>query len=312
LKRSIAFGALLVAVAAAVFVARADAILFGTPDGNDHRGVGYIVFYDATNTPLWRCTGSLVSRSVLLTAGHCSGTFPGGDGEPATPKRAQVWFDKQIKRSGNYPGSGPCGRSTGWPCTGGDATGLPFAHPDYHGDLDGTENDLGVVVLSKPQSDRDILDFAPLGTLERTKPGTKMTIVGFGNQTPTPPPIDERQRMQGAVRFAFIDDEAPFADFTNGPVAGGPAAPAAACVGDSGGPVLTSKDEIVAVIALIDSSAGVPGGDGFCQGVAYHTRTDTTFAKRFLRTFGVSVKGNDGDSHDGHHGHKHGRNPVDR
>jgi hypothetical protein len=311
MKRFLAAGAAVAAVAAAVFVGRADAILLGTPDGNDHKGVGYIVFYDGGNTPLWRCTGSLVSTRVLLTAGHCAGRYQTPDGVFHTPVRAQVWFDKQIKASSSYAG-GPCDGVKGWPCSGGDAIGLPIPHPDYSGDLEGTVNDLGVVLLAKQMKEKDVLDLAPLGTLERTAPGTPFTIVGYGNQSVTPPPVDQRERMQGTVRFAFLDEEAPFADFTNGPVAGGPAAPSSVCVGDSGGPVLDSRDRIVAVIALIDSTkdgpGAVPGGDGFCQGVAYHTRTDSDFAKQFLQRVGVDVSGSDGDSHEGHHGKKHGRN----
>ena len=79
--------------------------------------------------------------------------------------------------------------------------------------------------------------------------------------------------------------------------------------------MLDARDRIVAVIALIDSTKdgpdAVPGGDGFCQGVAYHTRTDSDFAKQFLRRLGVNVSGNDRDSHEGHHGKKHGRNAND-
>src|SRR3954447_11593708 len=100
MKRFGAVAALLAAVAATLFVARADAILFGRPDGNDHRGVGYGVFYDSAHAPLWPCTGSLVARPALLRAGHCAGTFESqaADGSfvERTPTRAQVWFDKQI------------------------------------------------------------------------------------------------------------------------------------------------------------------------------------------------------------------------
>lgn len=301
MKRAFTLGALVAAVAASVFVARADAILFGTPDGNDHKGVGYVVFYDSSNTPLWRCSGSLVSTRVLLTAGHCAGTYQTPNGVFHTPSRAQVWFDKQIK-GGNYA-DGPCDGVKGWPCSGGDAVGTPIPHPDYQGDLTQTTNDLGIVVLTKQMKDKDVLDLAPLGTLDRTRSHAPFTIVGFGTQTVTPPPqdlVDQRQRMRGTVYFLGIDVEDPFVDFTNG----APFPGAAACHGDSGGPVLDADGEIVAVIALLDPS---PQG-GECQGVAYHTRTDSGFAKQFLRRAGVNVPGNDHDSHDGHSGWKNGKN----
>jgi hypothetical protein len=307
MKRFLAVGAVVAAAAAALFVGRADAILFGTPDGNAHKGVGYAVFYDATGAPLWRCTGSLVSTRVLLTAGHCAGRYDNSTGFH-TPVLAQVWFDKQIQANGNYPGTGSCLGYRGWPCSGGDSYGVPVAHPDYVGSTaDGTVNDIGVVVLVRPMKAKDVLPLAPVGTLETIAPRSAMTIVGYGTQTPTPPPVDQRQRMQGTIHFLRTedgtqpDDDPAFADFTNFQAAG-----SAACHGDSGGPVLDADGEIVAVMALVAGDL-----DGYCQGLAYHYRTDTADSQQFLARFGVRVGGNGGD--DGHHGHrgKHGHDLRD-
>ena len=43
---------------------------FGTPDGETHPNVGLIAFYDATGR--YRCSATLVSPTVLLTAAHCT------------------------------------------------------------------------------------------------------------------------------------------------------------------------------------------------------------------------------------------------
>jgi V8-like Glu-specific endopeptidase len=286
------------AVVTASFVARADAVIGGTPDGNAHKGVGYVVFYDKTMTPLWRCTGSLVSTRVVLTAGHCAGTYDNASGVH-TPVLAQVWFDKEIKSQGNYAG-GSCLGVKGWPCSGGDSLGIPKAIESYVGSTAvGSSHDLGVVTLLSAQNKNDVLPLAPLGALAATAPGTAMTIVGYGLQSYTGP---ERQRMRGTVGFQRVedgsapDDELYFADFTND------APGAAACNGDSGGPVLNAQGQIVAVMSLVDGST-----DGACLGGAYHYRTDTTEAKAFLARFGVGLSGSGRDDHDWHPGHrKHG------
>jgi hypothetical protein len=38
----------------------------------EHEYVGLIVFYDADGEFLWRCSGSLLTDRVFLTAGHCT------------------------------------------------------------------------------------------------------------------------------------------------------------------------------------------------------------------------------------------------
>ena len=44
----------------------------GTLDGDDHPFVGLMVALDADGNRLWRCTGSLISSTVMVTAGHCT------------------------------------------------------------------------------------------------------------------------------------------------------------------------------------------------------------------------------------------------
>ena len=60
-------------------VGPASAVTDGELDGDDHPGVGLLIF-DVDGIPAFRCTGTLLSPTVMLTAGHC--TFdtnaPGG------------------------------------------------------------------------------------------------------------------------------------------------------------------------------------------------------------------------------------------
>ena len=75
-------------------------LLVGTParaiTGNwvpdfEHEYVGLIVFYDAEGEFLWRCSGSLLTDRVFLTAGHCTDQ----DAEES-PVSARIYFEQDA------------------------------------------------------------------------------------------------------------------------------------------------------------------------------------------------------------------------
>ncbi len=113
------------------------AITNGQPDGDRHPYVGLIVFdveVDGVAQPSHRCSGSLLSPTVVLTAGHCT----------AGTVAARVWFDEVVQGNPEYPFSGATSYD-----------GTPYTHPDFcigcgHG-LPGFDyRDVGIVVLSEP------------------------------------------------------------------------------------------------------------------------------------------------------------------
>ena len=59
------------------------AITNGGSDDGRHPYVGLMVALDKDGFPLWRCSGSALTSTVYLTAGHCT---------TAPAKYAVVWF----------------------------------------------------------------------------------------------------------------------------------------------------------------------------------------------------------------------------
>ena len=89
------------------------AISDGELDGNGHPYVGLMVAKDADGNPLWRCSGTLLSPTVFLTAGHCT---------EAPAATAEIWFDADVQSG--MP-------ANGYPYTG-EASGTTHTHPQYN------------------------------------------------------------------------------------------------------------------------------------------------------------------------------------
>ena len=72
------------------------AVKYGQPDNGEHPYVGLVVFYNEDLVPQWRCTGTLISPTVVVTAGHCT--------ELNGP--ARIWFDENVGAVAEYPTGG--------------------------------------------------------------------------------------------------------------------------------------------------------------------------------------------------------------
>jgi Trypsin len=208
----------------AATAAPAAAVTYGTPD-TEHDYVGLLVFYDAEGTPLWRCSGTLISPTVVLTAGHC--TF-GTD---------SAQFFLQDTMPSTYPYSG-------------GITGTPYTYPLYD-DAAFYTNDVGVVVLDKRVTLRDVSTYAELadvGTVDEllAEPTQLLTIVGYGLQGVVKPVASaERTRYQGTVQL--IEATSSLAGtysfrYTANP---GQAHTGGGCFGDSGGPIFIEGTNVI-------------------------------------------------------------------
>ncbi len=205
-RKLLALCAALVA-ALAIGLVPASAITNGEPDGEGHPYVGLMVAKNAAGAPLWRCSGTLMSSTVFMVAGHCT---------EAPAASAVIFFSSGspngIPLAAGFPAAGPnpCLGITGYPCTG-DATGTPLTHPQYDPNAFFL-HDLGVVRLSAPGvTGRGFGALPPQGALSELPKHAPLTVVGYGLQKSFPDAASQndqavRIRMVAHPRIRGIDD----------------------------------------------------------------------------------------------------------
>ena len=139
----------------AVAVAPAAAITRGgTLDGDDHPMVGLLTVHAEGHEYLWRCSGTLISPTVFITAGHC--TEPDDSQGFGLPAYGLIYFTSElIEPDPEFDiATRSCDGIEGYPCgdQGGELitrTGELFLHPEYDPNAFYT-HDLGIVVLDEP------------------------------------------------------------------------------------------------------------------------------------------------------------------
>jgi hypothetical protein len=275
-RKLFALAAVLV-TALAIGLAPAGAITNGTPDGEGHPYVGLMVAKNAAGVPLWRCSGTLMSPTVFMVAGHCT---------EAPAVRAEIWFSSGLPNGiplgAGFPAAGanPCAGITGYPCTG-DVSGATFTHPEYDPDAFFL-HDLGVVQLSTPVTGRGFGALPTLGQLSTLPKHAQLTSVGYGLQRSFPDSAswkDEavRIRMVAFPRITGIDNKqvGDFAFYTSHDASRG-----GTCFGDSGGPNFIGSSNVVAGVTSFGTTSTCKGHNG-----AY--RVDQADDLTWLATFGL-------------------------
>jgi secreted trypsin-like serine protease len=227
--------------------ASAGAITNGEPDGNDHPFVGMLAFYDASGEYLHRCTGTLMSERVVLTASHCTfGT-----------SSARVYFDTEVTadyRNGK-----------------GGVVGTPVTHPAFNPNT--LENDLAVVELHRAAVGEGFLS-----SLKRAHElqDDRFVAVGYGGVPQFPPPIitfDLLRRKAVSNYAGLTRNNLHLHQNPNPDDAGG------TCFGDSGGPHFWKRTlKVVAVTSW---------GDAICRTNDMTQRLDIASAQRFLADHGL-------------------------
>ena len=267
MRRKVLFAVFSALVILAVAVFPVGAVTDGEPDGDGHPYVGLMVAQDADGNPLWRCSGTLLSPTVFLTAGHCTES-------PAA--HVEIWFaaDVDAGRPGNgYPFDGEVG-------------GTPYTHPDYDPNAFFIR-DVGVVVLDEPyESSNGVYGQLPsLNQFDalKTKRGLQnvtFTAVGYGLQKSFPDAaswktVANRVRMVAnpklnQINTGFVGDFSLL--LSNNANTGG------TCFGDSGGPNFVGDTNVVGGV----TSFGINGN---CAGTGGVFRLDRSWSLDWVGSF---------------------------
>lgn len=274
-----------------LFVTPAKAITNGIPDEGAHPYVGQLLFYVPDDTDsrfddpgVWyNCSGTLISPTVVLTAGHCTygvgkngtSTIEGGDGSggndiwvnfsevptyegfpPSTdyiPDRNQQRYEDRVEWLAEHPV---------W------IQGTAHVHPQFDPDLFFL-HDLGVVVLDRP------VQVSTYGALPEEhhlesfrltpRSSPRFTDVGYGLEKVLPiAQIGGDTRRKADVMLITLKGTfgVPYgvaAVFSNNK---GAVHRGGTCFGDSGGPVFVKGTNVIVAITSFGLSPNCTGADG--------------------------------------------------
>jgi hypothetical protein len=268
--------ALSTVVAAMALAGPASAISGDFVKDNEHPFVGLVVFYDANGDFVWRCTGSLLTPTVFLTAGHCADTVGGA-------VTARVYFQQDA--GVNYDPATQVDPVSGYPEYCADGTlGVTCATSDqlYNFDFSGSltvpdTHDVGLVILDQPIMLDEYGVLAEANSLDRfaTQRGLQdltFTVSGYGltykqQEHNGKPNVSFRERLMALSQLVNLRSglNAGFNLQTvgNGTGQGG------TCNGDSGGPVFYGGYESNTIVGV--TSFGL---NNLCRGTDFAFRTD--------------------------------------
>jgi hypothetical protein len=261
-------------------VAPSQAITGNYVPDDEHPFVGLVAFYDANGEFTHRCSGSLLTESIFLTAGHCTDATTGAT-------TAVVWFQQDAgadydpvtgePASSGYPDG--CAEGTlGVLCATSDEL-YNYGFADFAGFPD--TGDAGLVILDQPITLDEYAVLAAPGTLDplatqRGRQDLTVTASGYGLSYSSPVATESfrtRLMAEGRVTNLKSANTAGFNVQTvgNGKGRGG------TCSGDSGGPIFLGGYESNLVVAV--TSFGL---NAYCRGTDFAYRVDTEAVQEWI------------------------------
>lgn len=246
----------------------ASAITDGELDGDGHPHV-VLLLMEVGGEPMYRCSGTLLSPTVLLTAGHCTSNYPD---EPYSGMR--IFTESDVDGGDNsYPYAGNNSiEAVDW-----------AAHPDYE-TAAFLYHDVGIVILEEPGFVLDEYGVLPeINELDGLETGNnfgqQFTSVGYGLQASYPdgaPWEDQADRVR-MVAYPFLINTTGFVNpfamlLSNNHSTGG------TCFGDSGGPNFLGDTNVVAGVTSF-------GMNERCAGTGGVYRMDNAEVQNFICDF---------------------------